>query len=293
VNSSRAIHPRSLPAFAALVPLALLAIAAVGCPSSNDELDGAGGGDDDGSGDGDGDGAGGDDSTGEPGANQCFGPDECIAVSSTCCECPSFAIPGDSSYDDGCDQIECEEKLDCPAVEAACIDEQCQLICTPVPATEVCANGFERDSFGCLVNACRSTPPSEFFACAGDAECVQVPADCCGCELGGEDTAVRFDQVDAYRDSLGCEPKPSCPFVPACDPSLVPLCIAQTCTLGPPRDGGGDDGGDDGDGDGSSGEGQFCGVPEYPSCPKGQECILNHPDAGDATRMGVGTCRDA
>jgi hypothetical protein len=279
-----------------LVPLrlalsfALLAalLAATACGSSNDDSDGASEGDaegDDGFGDDSGSGGdGGEEPGGAPTANACTLADECVAVSSICCECPTFAVPADSPFADACDQVDCETPNDCPQVEAACVESQCQLICSTVEATMSCANGFERDTFGCLIDACRADP-GDFFSCEQDEDCTEAQADCCGCELGGISTAVAIDFLDQYIESLGCEPDPQCPDINSCDASLVPRCVAQTCTLGPP-----DEGGDDGDGGGEPGN--FCGTPDLPACPEGQVCVLNHPDATDATMMGVGSCVD-
>jgi hypothetical protein len=285
------------PSLAAVAFAALLGLAACG-PDNGDDREGAAG--DDGAGDGGG-GSGGDDQgdgAGEPSAPSdeypCVDVDECVAVSSTCCECPSFVVNTGSDYAAACDQVECDKlPADCPAVEAACIDSLCQLACSTVLAEMTCANGFASDTFGCLVDACRE-PPGELFACQEDIDCVEAPADCCGCERGGVSTAVAAATLDEYIASLGCPPgEPKCPGVDFCDAELVPRCIAQTCTLGPGGGSGGDDDGGGDDGDGGDGGIQLCGVPDLPPCPKGQACVLNHPDAKDATRMGVGACVDA
>jgi hypothetical protein len=272
---------------------AALLLAACGSPDSPEDSGAAG---DDGEGGDSGDGAGSPGSGGDEGASPdesaCSVPEDCVAVSSTCCDCPTFAVTVGSEVASACEQVDCDPPEGCPVVEPACVDFQCQLTCKPVIADQVCANGFDRDSFGCLVNECRE-PPGEVYACALDGDCVEAPADCCGCELGGADTAVAAGALDGYLESLGCTGDPACPGVDICDAELVPRCIAQGCTLGPAA-GSGDDGGGDGDGgDGPPGpDGNLCGVPDFPPCPTGQVCVLNHPDGGDATRMGVGTCAD-
>jgi hypothetical protein len=289
VASTRAIRlvrPRRL------ALLFAVAAACSGVSPPNDGLDEGSG--DDGSGDGDGDTT---DGAAPPYPFQCEIADDCVAASSTCCECPSFAVPLDSEFAGACDQVECEPPLDCPKVEPACVDTQCELVCTSLPVTvkDDCPLGFARDAFGCLLDECRTDAVDEVFACQEDVDCTQVPADCCGCERGGAQTAVAASAADEFAESLECQENPPCPGVNVCDPGLVPRCIAQTCTLAPgDDDDGGDDAGDDGgdgDGDGSGGVGAFCGVPDFPPCPPGQMCVLNHPDAGDATRMGLGTCR--
>jgi hypothetical protein len=269
--------------------LAALLVAACGASDSPDASDASG--DDDKEGDSGDDGgspgAGGGD-PGAPSESACVAPEDCVAVSSTCCECPTFAVTVGSEVANACEQVDCETPEGCPLVEPACVDFQCQLACKPVIADQICANGFDRDSFGCLVNACRE-PPGEVYACKLDDDCVEAPADCCGCELGGADTAVAASALDDYIESLGCSGEPACPGVDVCDAALVPRCIAQGCALGPA--GGSGDDGDGGDGPPGS-DGNLCGVPDFPPCPEGQVCILNLPDGDDATRMGVGTCAD-
>jgi hypothetical protein len=290
------------PLVAALLAAALfLACGEAGQPGS-DSGDGASGGDfGDATGDGDG-GEGGDDPSGDGDNGQaadgyvCSFPDECVAVSSTCCGCPDFAARADSDYAAACDDVECEEPVDCPKVVPDCVDSLCALVCEPIVATRMCEHGFARDSRGCLQNLCRTDPPDPVFACEGDADCTQVSADCCGCERGGADTAVNVGQVDAYRESLACRGDPECPGLDVCDVSQEPRCLAGGCTLAPSDDGGGtDDGSGDGDGDGGDGPPEadtLCGAPEFPPCPTGQVCVLNYQDAEDATRIGVGTCRE-
>jgi hypothetical protein len=268
--------------------LAALAVAFAAACSSSDSDSGSASAGDAGAGEG-GDGSGEEGGGGEPPTSPppsesvCSLPDECVAVSSICCECPTFAVAADSPFAEACDQVDCDPPQDCPQVEAACVESQCQLICSTIEATMVCPNGFERDTFGCLIDSCRDDP-GEFFSCQEDGDCTEVPADCCGCKRGGANTAVAVELVDAYIESLDCKPDPSCPDVNVCESGLVPRCVAQTCTLGPTGDGG-----DDGD-DGSGEPENFCGTPDLPTCPRGQVCVLNHPDAGDATRMAVGSC---
>ncbi|HKE18750.1 MAG TPA: hypothetical protein VKB80_27925 [Kofleriaceae bacterium] len=287
------VCPLRLAAPAALAAL----LVALGCGSDDSESASAGGGSGDSAGgDGGGDSAGGDGAGGggvsPPTASACAVPEDCVAVAATCCECPTFAVSAGSEVASACEQVDCDPPPDgCPLVEPACVDFQCQLACTPVATGQVCANGFDRDSFGCLVDACRA-PPGEVYACELDDDCVEAPADCCGCELGGAETSVAASALGGYLESLGCSGDPACPGVDVCDAGLVPRCIAQGCTLGPAGGGSPDDGGDGDGGDGSLPGGNLCGVPDFPPCPVGQACILNLPDGDDASRMGVGTCAD-
>ncbi|HTE50799.1 MAG TPA: hypothetical protein VK698_08025 [Kofleriaceae bacterium] len=292
--SRRAVEaPLSIPRAALVLALAVALTAACGSGGTDSDSDEASGGDGDDASDG-GDSA---DDGGTapppvpPAVSICSVADECEAVSSTCCDCPDFAVAADSDYAEACSEVDCELPENCPVVVADCVAFQCVLVCAPVTANNVCENGFERDALGCLVDTCRGDP-DPIFACEEDTDCTEVQADCCGCALGGSDTAVATSAVQDYLDSLGCRRNPACPGLPVCDAALVPRCVASSCTLGPADDGGdGDDG--DGGGDTGSDEDVLCGVPDFPPCPEGQVCVLNHQDAEDATRMGVGTCHGA
>jgi hypothetical protein len=260
----------------AAAALALALAACVG-QASDEHQDGAGAGDlgDDG----------GDDSGGAgeaPPDAECAVAADCVAAASTCCECPSFAVPSSSGYDQACDEVDCEPPSGCSAAQPACVGGACQLVCTPIATDLSCELGFARDDFGCLVDACATAPDAGADECELDADCVQVPADCCGCAAGGEDTAVPADQVDEHEDGLDCRADPTCPDVDLCDPSREPRCVYGHCELSaPPGDGSGDDV-----------PSVRCGIDGDPPCEGGQVCVLNHPDGGDATRAGAGSCQN-
>lgn len=306
VNPAR-VHRRPLEALlwpaarAAALLIAALLIAAhiLACggdgtdagSGSDDSAGGGGDGDGDATGDGAGDGLGDDGAPSSDGDYLCSFAEECVVVSSTCCGCPDFAARGDSDYASACEDVECGELGDCPKVVPACIDSLCALVCEPIVASLVCENGFARDSLGCLLDVCRTDPPDPVVACEEDTDCIQVSADCCGCELGGADTAVNVDQVDAFVESLECRRDPACPGLDVCDAAQAPRCFAGSCVLASDDAGGTDDGADDdGSGDGPPESQVLCGAPEFPPCPTGQVCVLNYQDGEDATRIGVGTC---
>lgn len=263
----------------AAAALALALSACVGSAASEqlsdddaDHGDGAGGADGDGQGD------------GAPEAAECAIADDCVAAASTCCECPSFAVPSSSGYDQACDEVDCDAPSGCSAVEPACVDGACQLVCTPITTDLSCEVAFARDGFGCLLDACAAAPDSEAAECDDDMDCVQVPADCCGCSAGGEDTAVPADQVAAHEDSLDCRADPTCPDVDLCDPSREPRCVLGHCELSSPPSDGGDDGAEQ--------PSVRCGIAGDPPCEGGQVCVLNHPGGADATRSGAGSCQN-
>jgi len=257
---------------AAVPALALALAAAPGCQldadrASGDEASPGGGGDDDSGG-----GLGG----GAPEAG-CQIAADCVPAASTCCECPTFAVPGESGFDEACSEVDCEVPAGCPLVEPACIAGACELICSPVVTDRVCDGGFARDGFGCLIDACAEKEPDPTGPeCADDTGCVQVPADCCGCALGGSDTAVPAGREAEHLAGLDCDADPACPEVDVCEADAEPRCVAGRCHLVSAASGSG---------------ASLCGAPDAPPCPSGTVCVLNHPDASDATELRVGTCQ--
>lgn len=216
-----------------------------------------------------------------PEANECAIAPDCVPAGSTCCECPAFAVAASSGYEEGCSDVACDPApTGCALTEPACVGGRCQLICSSIITERVCPTGFERDDFGCLLDACAEAG-GQGSECDLDDDCVQVPADCCGCARGGSDTAVPAGTEDDYSDGLQCPPEPSCPDVDVCDPSAAPRCIGGTCQLASPPS-------DPDDGPPSV----LCGTADAPPCPEGQMCVLNHPDAGDATQVAAGSCQD-
>lgn len=226
--------------------------------------------------------AAGDDDLG-PVAAECVTADDCVLAASTCCGCPDFAMP-DLGWQDGCEVVECPspdpdpadpQGAGCAPVVAACDRGTCTVACALVACDLTCADGFVMDDAGCLRCACAGAedPVSE---CVDDAECVRVPADCCGCARGGADAAAPADEADSRVDQLDCPADPAdaaCPEIDVCDPTLAPRCVAGRCTLaGPPPASDG-----------------LCGAPDLAPCPDGTVCVLN-ADEG-ATRAGLGTCR--
>lgn len=259
------------------VSLSLVCVlAAAGCTSSSGESLAA----DEGDRDEDDDSGGG--GLGSPEGAECELAIDCVAAGSTCCECPTFAVSAASGYEEACADVSCDPApTGCALTEPACNGGRCELVCVQVATEMSCADGFARDDFGCLIDVC-ADPGTSTAECDGDEDCVQVPADCCGCARGGSDTAVPAGTEDDYDDGLACPPDPSCPGVDVCDPDSEPRCIGGSCRLAaPPSDPGEDDQ-----------PSVLCGTADTPPCPDGQVCVLNHPDAGDATQLGAGSCQD-
>lgn len=241
--------------------------------------------------------SGGDDEhPGEPGADapaECAVDADCIPASASCCDmCPSYALPASSGWGEVCEDVGCPvDGFDpsCGRATAVCEAGSCTLACTVRPCDLTCDAGFAMSDDGCLVCACADggAPPTA-PQCEVDADCVQVPADCCGCQNGGADRAVPASEADAAVDELGCSDAPVCPGTDVCDSELVPRCVAGSCALATPPE-------PDGDDDGGAGDPgamfTLCGASHLPACPDGEVCVINDPEASEASAQGLGICR--
>jgi hypothetical protein len=241
----------------------LLALAA--CPSGLDDQaaegdDNAGGG-------------GGAGSDGAGTAAECYLAADCVPAGPKCCDCPTHAVPVTDPAHLACENVDCPTMTCGSPMEAACISGQCELVCSAVACTPnaSCADGFATDANGCLTCECAAPTASE---CAVDGDCARVRDDCCGCMLGGADTAIPASEVAAHEAQLMCPTDPVCPGVDTCAPDLAARCVAGQCTLvsgALPAD--------------------ACGRPDLAACPSGEVCTVNADD--QATMQGVGVCRPA
>jgi len=210
--------------------------------------------------------------------SECVTAADCILAATSCCGCPEYAMP-DVGIADGCDAVPCPDpdpSNECPPLVAACDDGVCTTACQAVACELSCPSGFAQDAGGCLTCACADAAPT--VECADDADCVQVPGDCCGCARGGADTAVPAGDAEAFGESLMCPADPgdaACPEVDVCDPLLAPRCETGRCVLS----------------DGSRDEVPVdaCGRPDLPPCPEGAVCVLNVDT--EASMDGLGTCQ--
>ena len=75
--------------------------------------------------------------------------------------------------------------------------------------------------------------PPAWRLCAGDADCVRAPADCCGCISGGRDTALAAAWADAWSERLRKSCESSCPdvYIPPEACAAPPRCEEGTCVL--------------------------------------------------------------
>src|SRR5439155_11489111 len=130
---------------------------------------------------------------------ECMQPGECVATGVKCSDC-TFAVPrSDPGY------------LSCGSIHPTCPDNlapacklgRCVLACVPSTCDLSCADGYAFDSHGCATFAC-AMPAQR--ACMIDGDCARVRADCCGCPLGGADTAVPQGDVAAHDAALNCPP---------------------------------------------------------------------------------------
>jgi hypothetical protein len=239
-------------------------------------------------------GGGGGEPTPAPGEAECEQNSDCTLAASTCCECPTFALPTYAEPTDGCSDVMCPP-LSCGSnVKAACVAGTCEIACTPLACNLACANGFVVDASGCLTCACAQPPPD---ACvpgpAGTDDndaCVEVPADCCGCARGGKDTAVLASQAAAFAAALSCPADPQCPEINTCDPAAQATCSDGQCEL---LDISSQPSNECGlvtaaceaeaiDNSLQTGTGLAC-----PTCPSGEVCVINAIDAANARHVGV------
>ena len=205
---------------------------------------------------------------------ECKVASDCAPAGPKCCDCPTHAVPIHDPGYQACEAINCPTPT-CPGAPmvAACEQNKCVLVCKAVacPMTLACDSGFATDENGCLTCACAMPTQSE---CNGDGDCARVRADCCGCMMGGNDTAVPAGKVAAWEAQLMCPANPSCPMVNTCAPDLSARCVAGECTLVsgglPPN---------------------ACGRADLPACGPGEACTVNASD--QATMQGVGVCLPA
>lgn len=222
-----------------------------------------------------------DEDSGDPGAgagggaspSQCTTNADCIPAGPRCCDCPTHAVPADDPAQIACMDVGCGPAECGSPTEAVCANGACVLACAPVAcdASTSCPMGFATDGNGCLTCAC-AAEPTTISECAMDSDCVRVRDDCCGCENGGNDTAVAAAEAESFDASLMCPANPSCPGGNACAPDLAPRCVQGTCSLvaGPLPPG-------------------ACGRSDLPACPAGESCTVNASD--QATMHGVGICQ--
>ncbi len=239
--------------------LLLVLVVTAGCPSRADEALGVGD-DDDKNG-----------SAPEPGSSSsCTRDTDCATAAATCCECPTFAVNVDDPAHRACSGVMCPDPMTCEGnVRAACDAGRCVLACVPMACPAACPTGYAIDpATGCLGCACSAT---NTVGCTADTDCVQTRADCCGCDQGGEDTAVLAGQRASFDASLGCSGEQACPSVDVCDASAAPRCIQGRCELV-----------------GGDLPANACGRPDLPACPAGTTCTINASD--QANQYGVGVC---
>lgn len=236
----------------------LIAISAAGCPGSleTDALTG----DDNGNGAGGGAGA----------PTECRVATDCVAEGPSCCDCPTHAVPISDPTARACGEVQCPPNNTCGSpMIAACNVGRCELVCKPVVCDMTCANGFATDGNGCLTCACAPATAGE---CGVDTDCARVKADCCGCAMGGKDTAIPAGQVAQHNESLNCSANPTCPGGDVCPMDLAARCVQGECAL-------------------VSGAmpANACGRPDLAACPMGEQCTVNAND--QATMYGVGVCQ--
>jgi len=205
---------------------------------------------------------------------QCGVDSDCVPAGASCCDCPTFATTIDDPKVAACEQVDCDTNVCSTNVAATCdpVIHECVLACAPLTCLE-CPSGYETEANGCLSCTCAAPPPTT-PECVADNDCVRVRADCCGCDNGGEDTAVPQLGAAGFDASLNCSSTPTCPGMTnqSCDPTAQARCIRGACALAtePMPD-------------------DACGRADLPACPAGTTCQINVSDS--ASLYGVGVCR--
>jgi hypothetical protein len=244
-----------------LLPLLFASALVAACGGSDvgniDSLGGDGGG-----------GEGGGSAEGGTNGGECMIDSDCMPAAARCCDCPTFATPSDPDQNI-CAGVTCPMPgpTCSPNIHAACNQGFCVLACNVTECDMSCADGFALDANGCVTCSCYANADP---TCTASTDCAEVPADCCGCALGGTDTAVPTSNVSSYEAGLDCPTDPSCPGVSTCQTDLMPTCVQGACALQPalPSD--------------------ACGRPDLPGCGSGEICALNSDPLASA--QGVGAC---
>jgi hypothetical protein len=198
---------------------------------------------------------------------ECFGNDDCALAANKCCDCPTFAVPVSDPLHASCANVMCPP-MSCPNdVAAACNFGKCELTCVKMQCPMSCPAGYAIDATGCLSCTCAQAASD----CVADGQCVETRADCCGCQLGGADTAVLASEQASFDASLHCPQMPFCPMQNVCEPGASPHCVQGSCALfsGPLPS-------------------NACGRDDLPACPNGLVCAVNADPT--ASHYGVGVC---
>jgi hypothetical protein len=214
-----------------------------------------------------------DDGNSDAGASappECVGNDDCALAATKCCDCPTFAVPANDPQHTSCANVTCPPPMSCANnVAATCEMGKCTLTCVEMQCPMSCATGFAIDPSGCLSCTCAQTAGAG--GCTLDGDCVETRADCCGCALGGADTAVLAADQASFDASLHCPAMPFCPQQNVCEAGATPHCVEGACALfsGPlPAN--------------------ACGRADLPACPANLVCAVNADPT--ASHYGVGVC---
>jgi len=76
---------------------------------------------------------------------------------------------------------------------------------------------------------------TDFFSCSKPSDCVvENQMDCCPCNAGGRQVAVRNKALEAFRAARAarCAGDLLCPQVYLCDDAATAVCVAGKCALG-------------------------------------------------------------
>lgn len=114
---------------------------------------------------------------------------------------------------------------------------------TPIKAGEVTiAMNYERSweniptetkVFKYTIKEVVSELPADLYDCKLDADCLKVDSGCCGCNAGGNASAINKIYENIWKSKISNDCKEiSCPAVMSSDPSCsaIPKCVNSKCT---------------------------------------------------------------
>jgi hypothetical protein len=100
-----------------------------------------------------------------------------------------------------------------------------------IAATAACREPDRKESGAAARPAAKTT---DFFSCAKSSDCVlENQQDCCPCNAGGRQVAVRKKSLDAYRAARAarCTGDLLCPQVYLCDDKASAVCGGGRCAI--------------------------------------------------------------
>jgi len=102
-----------------------------------------------------------------------------------------------------------------------------------IAGTAACRGTEKKEKAGAAPGAVAQA--ADFFSCVSETDCVvENQKDCCPCNAGGRQIALRKKSLDAFRAArtARCGGDLLCPQVYLCDDTATAVCLAGKCALG-------------------------------------------------------------